>query len=784
MIKKSKKGMRKILPVGLAMGVLFSGIPLATPLTEHKVKADVDTAATIITTFGKIYDSFLAEPFGKWLDELGAKNGYNSDLENSGYKAPTFEKGEFGITAFDYYKNKDFSKTVKLSYPNGKAEYKTIKHGQQIRIKQAGTIVDLTPDEPELSKHDILYITQKQLNEGNTGVSLTNFKTYYLQSDNSGRRNALGEKFLKQVFPNAYLSSGLIDVRYSEDELFKELPEDKRVLATITSKPVGKEVLSNYATNDPEAREDLKKRTFDIYTDHNARISTKIINDGLNLEAGDYVHEEGNWDPSAGTDFTITPIRKGSDKVVISSVFNGEVRFLTSKSGDHSQWIYTHSGDISADEVWDLVIRENNQFSLKNNKGQYLYVPRNGRSAPAWTTDDINTASKLTARLAAHEWNNWLIDWHPRKENEPKKHEGKTYDGLEFKSDEKDSSIWTAYNSGELITNSWIKRSDDHYYAGSDGVLLKGWQEIEGNTYYFNPGDNHRVSVSGLLIDGKYYNFNDDGVLLKSAWKGDKANGLFYSDASGAIIKEGLKEMDGKIYYFKNYKATTNELRLEDQDIVLHFSDKGVLEKASKLNGEALNSIRTGVILDEKQLAFEKDGSIRKNGVSKIFLPPLGGDEKEQPALVYYSLEEGSRYTGWKEIGGKKYYFEDGINYIFDDNHTIDGKKYYFNSEGEVLPTGFINADNKTYYYNDKGEMQTGVQKINGETYYFSKKTENLGQIQCNIFFNYEGKNYYAGNNGAALRNKDGYVWDDRTQFEYYVYINNEGHIVNSWRRN
>ncbi|MRB61702.1 cell wall-binding protein, partial [Bacillus thuringiensis] len=170
MNKKNRKRIPKILPVGLAMGVLFSASPLASPLTEYKVQADVGTFGTIVTTFGSVYDKFLAEPFGKLLEDFDVRTTYTSRNENIAYKAPTFQKGEFGISAFDYYKTRDFSKKVKIAYANGKVEYKTIKHGQQLRIKDAGTIVDLTPDEPSLSNHDILYITQKQLDEGNTGV--------------------------------------------------------------------------------------------------------------------------------------------------------------------------------------------------------------------------------------------------------------------------------------------------------------------------------------------------------------------------------------------------------------------------------------------------------------------------------------------------------------------------------------------------------------------------------------------------------------------------------------
>ncbi|PFN28011.1 cell wall-binding protein [Bacillus cereus] len=767
---KAKKSMRKVLPVGIAMGILFS----ASPVTEYKVKADVDTFATIVTTFGDIYDAFLKEPFGKWLEEIDAKNSYAARLENVAYKAPTFQKGEFGISAFDFYKDKNFRKKIKLVYANGKVENKTIKHGEQIRIKDAGTIVDLTPDEPELSKHDILYITQKQLDEGNTGVSLTNFKTYYLKSDNSGGKNVLADRFEQQQFPGYFLTngSGLRDVRYANEDLFSKLPEEKRILATITSEPVGKDVLSNYATNDPEAREDLKKRTLDVYTNHKdgeySPISIKIINDGINLQAGDYVHEAGDGDSNSGTAFTITPIKKGSNKVIISSVINEKVRYLTSKSGDRSQWIYTHDGDISSDEIWDLVVRKDGQFSLKNNKGQYLYVPRSGKSAPAWTTGDINEASKLTARLAAHEWNNWLIDWHPRKKNETKVHEGNTYDGLEFKADAKDGSIWTAYNSGKLITNSWIKRDNGHYYANSSGTLLKGWQEIEGNTYYFNLNTNHRVSGLGTdsLIDGKHYNFNDDGVLQKSAWQG-----LYYSDASGAFIKEGVKEIDNKIYYFKDYKATTNVLRLEDQGVTLRFSDEGVLMFVTGLDGKPLNRT-VNVTLDNKTLPFGKDGVLEPLGISR-----LGNTVK------YFSLEDGINYSGWKEFGEEKYYFRDGKSSTVNGTETIDGKTYYFNDWGQATPIGFVDIDGIPFYLNDKAEKVTGVHEINGQLYLFSKgdSLRVYGEKVRNTYYTFEGKKYYALHDGRLLRNTETDIWVGDTH--YQATFNNEGVITKIYKR-
>ncbi|MED0988025.1 cell wall-binding protein [Bacillus paramycoides] len=754
MNKKYKKRIPKVLPVGIAMGILFSASPLAGPLTENTVKADVDTFGTVVTTFGKIYDAFLAEPFGKWLEEMDAKNSYAARLENVAYKAPTFQKGEFGISAFDFYKDKSFSKKVKIVYANGKVEYKTIKHGEQIRIKDAGTIVDLTPDEPELSKHDILYITQKQLDEGNTGVSLANFKTYYLKSDNSGGKNVLADRFERQAFPGYFLDSGLRDIRYVNEDLFSKLPEEKRILATITSEPVGKEVLSNYMTNDPEALADFKKREGDVFAERTNAIETVLLLPYIKL--------------NDGKPYQIIPHKKGTNKVIVKT----GSKYLSGKEGNELQY----SDSLGDDEVFELVQVENNesgsvQFRLNNKNGVSLVGDRD--------TTKFGTGERFYSEIrfddkSNNEIHNWLLKWYPDKENERQK-----YNGVKLVAYEKDSTKYSAKDSsGNVIKNSWVNLDSKYLFADADGVIMTGWQEIDGKTYYFKAPHGYMVNDSGsdAEIEGKYYQFNDDGVLQRSSWLGDH-----YYDASGAMIKEGLKDIDGKIYYFQNYYVNKKEIRLEDQNIILHFSDKGVLERASDLNGKPLNNI-TVVDFEGKSLVFEKDSSIRKTGVTKT-IRKYNANDPDIPVLVYYSLEEGHHYNGWKEIDGKKYHFSEGTHQVFDGHETIDGKKYYFTQEGEALPTDFVEKDGKKYYYNDKGVMQTGGQKINGFTFYFSKDDETLGQMQTNTFFKYDGKTYFASSWGAAMTNKDEYVWDQKSKTEYYVYINNEGHVVKSWRR-
>ena len=53
--------------------------------------------------------------------------------------------------------------------------------------------------------------------------------------------------------------------------------------------------------------------------------------------------------------------------------------------------------------------------------------------------------------------------------------------------------------------------TDDGYFAGSKGKLLKGWQDFSGGKYYFQPDG--RMATGRMIIDGKTYEFSDSGVL-------------------------------------------------------------------------------------------------------------------------------------------------------------------------------------------------------------------------------------------------------------------------------
>ncbi|ALZ64623.1 Toxin A (plasmid) [Bacillus cereus] len=394
------------------------------------------------------------------------------------------------------------------------------------------------------------------------------------------------------------------------------------------------------------------------------------------------------------------------------------------------------------------------------------------------TTIKFGIDENLKSEIRFHEKSNnevhnWLRNWHPNKLNERQ-----IYDGVRFEYDGKEQEFTRAYDSsGNLIKNSWVKGDEGYSYASSSGIFLKGWQEVEGNTYYFASW--YRTALidgDNTKIDEKRYYFDSSGALQRSAWKRENG-GLNYYDEFGVLVGDGLRAIDGEIYYFNGSSATTGTKKLEDQQVILQFSDKGMLERATNLNGAELTTPKT-VTLDGKQIAFEKDGSIRKPGLTgKRAFPQPDGTEKN--AIHYYSLEDGTNYTGWKTIDSKKYHLEDGAKYIFGSYQEIGGKRYYFNQDGEAKLTGFEQNNGKIYHYDDKGVMQTGWQEIEGKWYYFKDSGEaTIGWFQGPYETSIHGYGYfwyYGKVDGSIYQNVTVQLYNNNGEEKDYTF-DSHGH--------
>ncbi|PEA31520.1 N-acetylmuramoyl-L-alanine amidase family protein [Bacillus toyonensis] len=684
---KETKKVKKILPVGIgkkvipataALGILFSMAPVGENKASAGIGAVVDITITVLGAVANTYESLGISPGDR-------DPGTHIDIyaENETYQAPSFTSGEFNISMYHTKGDLNFIKQVKVRYPNGRIETHQLKSGQQLKITDAGAIIDLNPNAANVSEHDLLYITQAQLDEGKTGVVINQGQHAFVEKASGKNPRFLGPLYKK--YSGDSFGDWTVIARNSDylfDQIANKLSDEQKRLITLTSKPVSKDVLDNYVNNDPKARADFYDRLSDVLAERTNVLETSMALPFITL--------------NDGKGYQIIPYKKGTNKVIVKT----GSRYLSGKEGNGLQY----SDSLGDDEVFELVQIGNSndgkfQFRLNNKNGVSLA----GNQYTSQFSTDWSFKSEIRfSDKSNNEIKNWLIEWYPGKENEKQ-----NYDKIEIISNEKDPTKYSAKDSsGNVIKNSWINRGTGYSFADAEGVILTGWQEIKEKTYYFSSPYGYMVTGGGSdsLIDGKYYNFNDSGVLQRSAWRD-----LYYSDASGAFVKEGLKDIDGKIYYFQNFVPNKKELRLEDQDVILHFSEKGVLERVSNLNGEAINNA-VNVKLDNKILAFNNDGSILKTGINK-----------NANTIAYYSLEDGAFYTGWKMIDGKRYYFTNGHNTIFNNYENIDGKRFYFHEDGSVNRAGFEKIDGKLYHFDNNGVAQTGWQTIDNKYYYFDE---------------------------------------------------------------
>lgn len=136
-------------------------------------------------------------------------------------------------------------------------------------------------------------------------------------------------------------------------------------------------------------------------------------------------------------------------------------------------------------------------------------------------------------------------------------------------------------------------------------------------------------------------------------------------------------------------------------------------------------------------------------------------------AVMVLSASASCFAAEWKET-------DKGMTYINDSGETvtgmqkIDGETYYFNSKG-IMKRGWLTTKSgKKYYFNSDGTMRTGWLRLKSGKYYFSKKgVMSVGSVKID-------KNYYFfGDDGVMLTG-----WQEVNGTDYY-YCNDGKRAVN-----
>ena len=302
---------------------------------------------------------------------------------------------------------------------------------------------------------------------------------------------------------------------------------------------------------------------------------------------------------------------------------------------------------------------------------------------------------------------------------------------IDFTGWREETFMWEDEEDGYISTwTVWL-------YGEGKGKLAYGWKQIGGKWYYFWP------------------------EMVNSSWYDQEKKTAYLFDENGAwtgvsSTEEGWIKQNNKWYYVE-----------KTADNWMEFYSYGSYN------------------IDDKPYFF-KNGVMQTKGWVYYKGKYYDGTTFTD---WYYANPNGELATGWKQIGGKWYYFSKWSGYMFNDCIRWlgdDNKAYAFNKAGAMLTNQWYNEtwedDGTTYsewfYMGADGAAKTGWFKVKKDWYYANKWGEMLtgwlpdgddmyylkdsGAMAKNEWIEDEGIWYYIKGSGVMAENEwiqDGSAW-------------------------
>ena len=344
----------------------------------------------------------------------------------------------------------------------------------------------------------------------------------------------------------------------------------------------------------------------------------------------------------------------------------------------------------------------------------------------------------------------------------------------------------TASEPNETNVTGGQYYSDDQgnwYYKDASGKNLVGEQTIDGQNVYFR---SNGQQVKGPLLD--------------------RNNNLFryYDVDTGQLWTNRYLESQGNWYYLgKDGYPLTGEQTINGQEV--YFDYKGVQIKGD-FSGEDYSYPDQTFYYDSNSGA-----RVRKEGLVQ--------NKKGQ---TFYIKNDGSKFTGIREIDGNIYYFkareaaspvdtgvlQKGISILLEEGQNSPRsygygtpinitRRYYFDSvTGQAVKNRYVQENDGWYYYGEDGNAirpQNGEANIDGQiVYLYANGRQAKGELVLdngilryydpdsgarafNTTLTINGMTYQFDENGAGTDapNPNGYYSDDKGNW-YYKNVNGD----------
>ncbi|WP_027642756.1 hypothetical protein [Enterocloster clostridioformis] len=280
------------------------------------------------------------------------------------------------------------------------------------------------------------------------------------------------------------------------------------------------------------------------------------------------------------------------------------------------------------------------------------------------------------------------------------------------------------------------------YRADSNGVLWRnGWREEDGKWYFFDAnGLNYRRR---WYIDGngdRYY-LDKDGILQNNGWfKIENTNSIgvvseswYYASESGAVLKEGFKELKGRKYYFD-----VNGLNYRKRWLTKENGKKRYIGEEGYLYQNQWFVIRG---IDSRNSDYNywyyagNDGYVRMDGWYKIdgqyycfntsgvmltgWLTETAEDDEDEDSY-YYCGKDGARVTGWQWLEIPQSWMDNSDVADYVQEHGQYAYFYFNKSTGSKKRSSGgkkeVKVDGVTYCFDGNGIMYPGWVKLSSTT--------------------------------------------------------------------
>ena len=380
----------------------------------------------------------------------------------------------------------------------------------------------------------------------------------------------------------------------------------------------------------------------------------------------------------------------------------------------------------------------------------------------------------------------------------------------------------------------WYEEYGYKYYYDDNGELLKGLQEIDGNTYYFYSYDGHMAYSSWydedtITDNGLIVTVDKNGIVTNHAnivagdWTHYGDRWYYYDADMNPYI--GVKTINGVKYYFewegrlatRTYEGIwvitfDRQLIAYNQNGVVTDQQDIVGNKWIKVNNKwyyfdkNLNPYQGVQKVDGVEYFFWSDGQLATydyDGISTATSNNYLVSYNKNGIVIEKVKIEGNK---WIKFNNNWYYYDQDL-YPYQGIHTIGDATYYFLSNGQLATSGFegnittIREGNKYYAYDYTGKVVEQVEivgnkwiEFNGGKYYFDSELTPYSGIQTidgvEYYFNYGQLAEYldevvtSGDTLAYVR--DGKVIE-KAKFKdneliylngncYYYYLNDAGY--------